>query len=97
MATFSKVVFVGEVETVSPLFEQAEARLVRTVMAAPRYPLAGDVTALTEHAAELPAQTKEAVEPVVWALQKKHAAAGGAWQVDFYDPMGFEFMVVYLE
>src|SRR5688572_25199663 len=98
MATYSKVVVVGEeflMET--PMHAQVEQKLLRTVAANPRYPLAQDVEIMTERVPELPAETKEAIQPFIWSLQTRHGRRGGAWQVDFFDPLGFSFMVCYLE
>lgn len=96
VATYSKVIVVGEISD-TPLFKQAEGMLVRSIASAPNHPLAPDVEFVTEGVAELPAAEKGKVEPFVWALQARHGKRGGAWQVDFHAPMGFSFMVVYLE
>lgn len=79
------------------MFYQAEQRLLRTVAANPRFPLTPEAEFVTEHGPELPAETKEAVEPFIWSLQTRHNKRRGAWQVDFFSPLGFSFMVVYLE
>lgn len=96
MSTYSKVVVVGE-KSETPLFEQLEQKLLRTLAENPRFTLAPDAEFVTEHVAQLPAETKLAVEPFVWSLQDRHGKRGGAWQVDFFDPLGFSFMAVYLE
>lgn len=95
-ATYSMVIIVGEISD-TPLFHQAEDQLVRAVGSAPRHPLAADVEFVTERVAALPSAERTEVEPFVWVLQTRHGKRGGAWQVDFHDPMGFSFMVVYLE
>lgn len=96
MATYSKVVVISE-KSESPMLEQLQQKLLRTLAANPRFPLTPDVEFVTEYAEQLPAETKDAVEPFVWALQDRHAKRGGAWQVDFFDPLGFSFLAVYLE
>jgi hypothetical protein len=93
---YSKVIVVGEVRD-TPLFTQAEDKLVQSIASAPRHPLAPEVEIVTERVSALPRADRAAAEPFVWALQARHGMRGGAWQVDFYDPMGFSFMVVYLE
>ncbi|HKO61327.1 MAG TPA: hypothetical protein VJV03_09220 [Pyrinomonadaceae bacterium] len=96
MSIYSKVVVVGE-SSESPMLEQLEQKLLRSLAQNPRFPLTPDVEFITEYVPQLPAETKEAVEPFVWSLQQRHGKRGGAWQVDFFDPLGFSFMAVYLE
>lgn len=97
MATYSKVVVVGAKTIDTPMFDQVEQKLLLTVAANPRFELAPGAEFVTESVQELPAETKAAVEGFIWSLQTRHERRGGAWQVDFFDPLGFSFMVCYLE
>lgn len=81
----------------SPLYEQARAMLLHQVAAGSPRPLAPDVEFIDVWVPSLPAEDRAALEPIVWALQSRFQRRGEAWQADFHDPMGQEFVLVYLE
>jgi len=95
--TASCVLVVGKTKLVDGVYKQVEDRLVRTIAAQPRIPLTTQVSIDTLRTEDLPANTRQALEPTIWALQHRFNKRGGRWQVDFYDPAGYSFMVVYLE
>lgn len=95
---FNTIVVIGEETMASmPMYEQVQAKLLHTIQQNPRYRLAPDASISTMKAPSLPEETKGAVEPVIWSLQERFDRRGGEWQVDFFSPLGFSFMVVYLE
>lgn len=94
---FGMVIVVAE-ESAFPLAEQLEQKLIRQIATQPRYPLTTDVKITSLRAPELPAETREAIQSVVWNLQTRYGKRGGRWQADFYPtPIGVIFLVVYLE
>lgn len=95
--TFSLVLVVAE-QSAFPFAEGLEQQLIRRIAAHPRFPLTSDFRLTTLRAPALPAETRDAVQPVVWALQRQHGKRGGRWETEFYPtPVGVTFMVVYLE
>ena len=96
-ATFSLVLVVAE-QSAFPFAEGLEQKLIRRIATQPRFPLAPDVRITPLRAPALPAETRAAVQGVVWALQQQHGKRGGRWETEFYPtPVGVTFMVVYLE
>lgn len=94
---FSRVLVVAE-QSAFPFAEGLEQQLLRRIASQPRFALTADVRVTTLRAPALPAETRESVEPVVWALQQEHGTRGGRWETEFYPtPVGVTFMVVYLE
>jgi hypothetical protein len=94
---FSHVVVIAE-ESAFPMAEMLEQKLIRQIGSNPRFPLAAGVIITSMHAPELPAESKSAVEPVVWSLQQRFSKRGGRWETEFYPtPLGTTFLVVYLE
>ncbi len=92
------VVLVVAGESAFPLADQLEQKLIRQIATQPRYQLTADVKITSLRAPELPAETPEAIQPVVWNLQTRYGKRGGRWQADFYPtPIGVTFLVVYLE
>jgi hypothetical protein len=91
------VLVVGKTTFEDPVFRQVEGRLVRTVAALPRVPIEPGAAIETLHTDTLPGETRKALEPVVWSLQRRYKTRGDNWHADFYSPAGYSFMVVYLE
>ncbi|HEV8365538.1 MAG TPA: hypothetical protein VGQ52_18610 [Gemmatimonadaceae bacterium] len=96
-AAYSLVLVVAEDFMKSLVRDQAERRLLRTIAAQPPFPLTLNARIETLSVPVLPREDKAAVEAVVCALQTKYGRRGGDWQAEFYNKLGFAFMVLYLE
>ncbi len=88
---FGMVVVIGKHDPASPFYSQAEAHLLEKISSAP------NAKTIVMRVDTLPANRRAAVEPWVWMLQSRHRRERGRWQADFYDPLGLQFVVLYLE
>jgi hypothetical protein len=95
---FGHVVVAREQALASALYDQLEQKLLDRIAANPRFPLTPDVIISTMRFPALPEERREALQPFVWTLQRTLGRdAGGGWQADFYEELGFSFVVIYLE
>jgi len=96
-AVYSLVLVVSEDAMKSAMRAPIERQMLRTIAAQPHFSLTPNARIETASVPRLPGENKAAVEGLVWALQSKFGKRGGQWQADFYDRLGFSFMVLYLE